>query len=72
MSQYTYIVHANWVNSLEKLNAIIENGDEDWPGLNTAEAIINIQYDRVSYLVFWRERKWLNKSECLQSGSTQE
>ena len=44
MSQYTYIVHANWVNSLEKLNAIIENGDEDWPGLNTAEAIINIQH----------------------------
>ena len=54
------------------MNAIIENGDEDWPGLNTAEAIINIQHDRGSYLVFWRERKWLNKSECLQSGSAQE
>lgn len=52
MNQYTYIVHAHWVNSLEKLNAVIETGDEDWPGLNTAEAIINIQYDRGSYLVF--------------------
>lgn len=29
MSTYTYIVHAHWVNSLEKLNAIIENGNED-------------------------------------------
>ena len=59
MSQYTYIVHRKLVDSIEQLNDIIENGDEDWPGLNTAEAIINIQYDRGSYLVFWRERKWL-------------
>lgn len=60
MSQYTYIVHAHWVYSLELLNAIIEYGHEDWPGLNTAEAIINIQHERGSYLVFWRERKWLS------------
>lgn len=63
MSQYTYIVHSHWVNSLEKLNTIIENGDEDWPGLTSAEQIINIQYVQASYLVIWRERKWLNSCE---------
>lgn len=60
MSQYTYIVHASTIDSFEALNDIIENGDEYWPGLNSAEAIINIQIIDSMIFVYWRERKWLN------------
>lgn len=62
MSQYTYIVHRKLVDSIEQLNDIITNGDEKYPGLTSAETIINIQVALTSagYLVFWRERKWLS------------
>lgn len=62
MSQYTYIVHFALVKDIERLNEIIENGDDKFPGLTSAEAIINIQvdYHHEGIIVFWRERKWLN------------
>lgn len=59
MSKYTYIVHASTIDSFEALNEIIEHGDEYWPGLNSAEAIINIQIIDNMIFVYWRERKWL-------------
>lgn len=65
MSQYTYIVRCCCIKTIDELNRIIENGDDSWPGLNTAEAIINMQWDPETemYIVWWRERKWLNSCE---------
>lgn len=62
MSQYTYIVHFALVKDQNRLNEIITNGDEKFPGLNSAEAIIsiNVDYQHEGLIVFWRERKWLS------------
>lgn len=62
MSTYTHIVRCCCIKSIDELNRIIEHGDESWPGLNTAEAIISMQWEPETemYIVFWRERKWLN------------
>ena len=73
MSQYTYIVHQEIFPTIEELNDIIINGDAKYPGLYSADAIISIQTHETTggYHVFWRERKWLNESDCLQSCSAQ-
>ena len=59
MSRYTYLVKMLVCASMEDLNMLILSDEPDTP--NSAEEIISISWESKNelYLVFWKERKWL-------------
>ena len=49
-------VHWQYCKDLNRINEVIESGDENWEGLNSAEDIISISFDanHGCYIVFWK------------------
>ena len=59
MSRYTYMVKMMVCVTVDEINAAILSDDPDTP--SSAEEIISISWESKNelYLVFWKERKWL-------------
>ena len=59
MSRYTYLVKMMVCVTVDEINAAILSDDPDTP--SSAEEIISISWESKNelYLVFWKERKWL-------------
>lgn len=60
MSAFKWQIHWRLVHNLERIQAAIKDGSDDFPGLTDAEQIISITWmeNRQQYCVVWKVREW--------------
>ena len=60
MSTFKWQIQWRTVDNLDRIREAIQDGNDDFPGLTSAEQIISITWreDLHRFYVVWKEREW--------------